>query len=41
MRAVLSKGSEKGVSRRGLERLLGEYAHLDVRPRDLAANVQQ
>ena len=33
LRRVLRRGSEKGVSRRCLERPLGEYASLGVRPR--------
>ena len=32
LRRVLRRGSEKGVSRRCLERALGEYAPLGVRP---------
>ena len=32
LRRVLRRGSEKGVSRRCLERPLGEYAPLGVRP---------
>ena len=32
LRRVLRKGSEKGVSRRYLERPLGEYAPFGVRP---------
>ena len=32
LRRLLRRGSEKGVSRRGLERPLGEYAPLGVRP---------
>ena len=33
LRRVLRRGSEKGVSRRCLERPLGEYAPLGVRPK--------
>ena len=33
LRRVLRRGSEKGVSRRCLERRLEEYAPLGVRPR--------
>ena len=35
LRRVLRRGSEKGVSRRCLERPLGEYAPLGVRPKNV------